>query len=170
MVVGLAWMVRHLLSLASPPAFSLTGASASAPREKAPHLTILVSIDGFRADYLDRGDTPTLSGLAADGARGAMRPSFPSLTYPEPLHPGDRQAARPERHGQQHAWKTPPSRASASACPTRGGRRRRWWSQAKPIWVSAEQQGKHAAACSGRARKPRSRACGRPTGWSSTRS
>ena len=42
---------------------------------KAP-VTILISIDGFRPDYLDRGVTPVLSRLAAEGARAAMRPSF----------------------------------------------------------------------------------------------
>ena len=30
-------------------------------------VTILISIDGFRADYLHRGITPNLSGLAAAG-------------------------------------------------------------------------------------------------------
>lgn len=52
-------------------------------------ITILVSIDGFRADYLDRGITPVLNRLAADGVRSAMEPSFPSVTFPTtfPLSP-----------------------------------------------------------------------------------
>jgi predicted AlkP superfamily pyrophosphatase or phosphodiesterase len=41
-------------------------------------VTILISIDGFRADYLDRGLTPNLSRLAAEGAHGNLRPSFPT--------------------------------------------------------------------------------------------
>src|SRR5690606_10986775 len=45
-------------------------------------LVMLVSIDGFRADYLDRGITPNLSRLAGEGATGPMRPSFPSVTFP----------------------------------------------------------------------------------------
>src|SRR3546814_13657290 len=49
--------------------------------DRAP-VTILISIDGFRADYLDRGITPTLSRLAAEGAHGALRPSFPTKTFP----------------------------------------------------------------------------------------
>ncbi len=32
-----------------------------------PGPVILISIDGFRADYLQRGKTPTISALAADG-------------------------------------------------------------------------------------------------------
>jgi predicted AlkP superfamily pyrophosphatase or phosphodiesterase len=44
---------------------------------------ILISLDGYRADYLDRGHSPVLAALAADGVRArGMRPVFPSLTYP----------------------------------------------------------------------------------------
>src|SRR5436190_23309575 len=57
-------------------------ACASAPVAAGPPVTILVSIDGFRADYLDRGATPVMSKLAREGVRGAMRPSFPSVTFP----------------------------------------------------------------------------------------
>src|SRR3546814_5310877 len=39
-------------------------------------VTILISIDGFRADYLNRGLTPNISRLAAEGAHGKLRPSF----------------------------------------------------------------------------------------------
>lgn len=59
----------RLLSLVL--AASLTLVVGAQAREKAPHLTILVSMDGFRADYLDRGLTPNLKALADDGARGA---------------------------------------------------------------------------------------------------
>src|SRR3954466_1363265 len=48
---------------------------------KAP-VTMLVSIDGFRPDYLDRGVTPNLNALAASGISAAMRPSYPSKTFP----------------------------------------------------------------------------------------
>src|SRR5438128_2854645 len=37
---------------------------AAAPERRAP-ITILVSIDGFRPDYLDRSITPNLNALAA---------------------------------------------------------------------------------------------------------
>ena len=38
---------------------------------QAPNV-ILISIDGFRADYLQRGATPVLARLAAEGASGPM--------------------------------------------------------------------------------------------------
>ena len=110
-------------------------------REKAPHLTILVSIDGFRADYLDRGDTPTLKALADDGARGAMRPSFPSLTYPN--HYTLVTGKRPDHHGvvgneMEDAIIGGPKFTMNG--PTANDPR--WWNQAMPFWVSAEQQGR----------------------------
>ena len=44
---------------------------------------LLVSIDGFRADYLAPRTTPNLSRLAAEGVRAEwMNPSYPSLTFP----------------------------------------------------------------------------------------
>lgn len=60
-------------------------------------LTVLISIDAFRADYLDRGVTPALSALAAGGARAAMRPSFPSKTFPN--HYTLVTGLRPDQHG-----------------------------------------------------------------------
>ena len=44
---------------------------------------MLVSLDGFRWDYLDRGLTPNLSRLAREGVRAeAMVPVFPTKTFP----------------------------------------------------------------------------------------
>src|SRR3546814_12783084 len=45
-------------------------------------VTILISIDGFRADYLDRGLTRHIARLAVEGAYGRLRPSFPTNTFP----------------------------------------------------------------------------------------
>ncbi|KAF7768080.1 hypothetical protein Agabi119p4_7323 [Agaricus bisporus var. burnettii] len=44
---------------------------------------LLVSIDGLRADYLDRGLTPHLLEISKQGLRAkSMRPVFPTLTFP----------------------------------------------------------------------------------------
>ena len=134
-------IMRRLLSLVL--ALGLTvAAGAAAAREKAPHLTILVSIDGFRADYLDRGDTPVMKSLAENGARAAMRPSFPSVTFPN--HYTLITGKRPDRHGIVANTMVDPS-VSADKFTMRS-LEADWWSQAKPFWVSAEQQGKRAAA------------------------
>ncbi|KAI0647781.1 Phosphodiest-domain-containing protein [Trametes meyenii] len=44
---------------------------------------LIVSIDGLRADYLDRGLTPHLLAISKDGLRAkSMKPVFPTLTFP----------------------------------------------------------------------------------------
>jgi len=108
---------------------------------------ILISIDGFRADYLELGITPNLNALAARGVRvQAMRPSFPTLTFPshytlvtglQPDHHGlvDNvmfDPAIPERHFQLHDKLAVLDR--------------RWWDQGVPVWVTAEQHGLRSAS------------------------
>ena len=45
--------------------------------------TILISLDGFRADFLNRGITPALNAFIASGVSPRyMLPSFPSVTFP----------------------------------------------------------------------------------------
>lgn len=110
---------------------------SAAPRP----LTILVSIDGFRADYLDRGVTPVLSGLAAHGARAAMRPSFPSKTFPN--HYTLVTGLRPDHHGIVENNMEDPAipgvvfkMSNAQAVVDR-----RWWDEGEPLWVTAEKAG-----------------------------
>jgi predicted AlkP superfamily pyrophosphatase or phosphodiesterase len=47
------------------------------------NLVVLVSIDGFRNDYLERGITPNLSALAQQGTLAKkFEPVFPTITFP----------------------------------------------------------------------------------------
>ena len=134
-------ILRRLLSLVLVLGLAVAAKTAEA-REKAPHLTILVSIDGFRADYLDRGDTPVMKALAENGVRAAMRPSFPSVTFPN--HYALITGKRPDRNGIVANTMVDPA-VSADKFTMRS-LDPAWWSQAKPFWVSVEQQGKRAAA------------------------
>ncbi|MDR6626072.1 alkaline phosphatase family protein [Caulobacter segnis] len=133
-------ILRRLLSLLFVAGLMLAGSAHA--REKAPHLTILVSIDGFRADYLDRGDTPVMKALAEGGVRAAMRPSFPSVTFPN--HYTLITGKRPDRNGIVANIMLDPS-VSAEKFTMRS-LEAAWWSQAKPFWVTAQRQGKRAAA------------------------
>jgi predicted AlkP superfamily pyrophosphatase or phosphodiesterase len=107
---------------------------------------ILVSLDGFRPDYLARGVTPNLNRLAADGARAvAMRPSFPSVTFPN--HYTLVTGLRPDHHGIVDNTMTDAaipdvrfSLGNAAAVTDR-----RWWDQAEPVWVTAELHGIRSA-------------------------
>ena len=142
MVVVRRWVALVVALLLGAGAAAPLSAQAATPPK--PALTILISLDGFRADYLDRGNTPALGALAGDGARGAMRPSFPSLTYPN--HYTLVTGKRPDHNGMVNntleADEVPGVSFSMSNHDAVGDGR--WWDQAKPIWVSAEQQGVHA--------------------------
>ncbi|MEO8672280.1 MAG: ectonucleotide pyrophosphatase/phosphodiesterase [Tahibacter sp.] len=109
----------------------------------APRL-ILISIDGFRADYIERGLSPALSALASRGVHAdAMRPAFPSLTFPNhytlvtglyPDHHGivHNRMSNP-RTGAHYVYNTPDTTADP-----------RWWG-GEPIWVRAERHGIRSA-------------------------
>lgn len=114
-------------------------ATPSVAVERPP--TILVSIDGFRADYLDRGVTPVLSGLAANGARGAMRPSFPTKTFPN--HYALVTGLRPDRNGiVENIFEDPRWPGETFRMSNREAvQDRRWWDEGEPIWVTAERAG-----------------------------
>ena len=110
-------------------------AAAPAPSEAADRpLTVLISIDAFRADYLDRGVTPVLSRLAAEGVRAQMRPSFPSKTFP---------GLRPDETGIVANNIRDPARPGVTFSMSNrdavkdGG----WWDEAEPIWITAERAG-----------------------------
>ncbi len=108
---------------------------------------ILIGIDGFRADYLDRGLTPTLSRLASEGAvaDGGMRPSFPSVTYPNfyTLATG----LHPDHHGLVYNRMRDPDLPGRTF--SLGDRHEVmdpvWWNDAEPIWVTAERAGLNTA-------------------------
>lgn len=141
--------MKSLFRVVAVAATLLLSACASLGGESAPprsRLTLLVSIDGFRADYLGKGDTPAMDALAAGGALGAMRPSFPTLTYPN--HYTLITGKRPDRNGvvnnvmQDEQIPGVTFRMSNAEAVNDG----RWWDQALPFWVSVEQQGQKAAA------------------------
>ncbi|MFZ5669985.1 MAG: ectonucleotide pyrophosphatase/phosphodiesterase [Pseudomonadota bacterium] len=107
---------------------------------------ILVSIDGFRADYILRGETPTLAALAAEGAwaREGMRPSFPANTFPN--HYTLVTGLRPDRHGITDNTLFDAARPGVKF--SMGARDqvadRFWWDGSEPLWVTAERAGVRA--------------------------
>ncbi|WP_353203931.1 ectonucleotide pyrophosphatase/phosphodiesterase [Sphingomonas sp.] len=117
-------------------------AVTAAPVEVRAPVTILISIDGFRPDYRSRGVTPHLDALAARGISAAMRPSFPSKTFPN--HWTLVTGVRPDRNGiVSNAMEDPglpgvKFTMAESQDPF-------WWNAAEPIWVTAEQAGIRSA-------------------------
>ena len=106
--------------------------------------TILISLDGFRADFLNRGLTPALNAFIASGVSPRyMLPSFPSVTFPN--HFTLVTGLYPESHGVvgntfwdptllEEFYYTDPDRSMDP----------KWWT-AEPLWVTAEDQGVRTA-------------------------
>ncbi|KTE23305.1 MULTISPECIES: nucleotide pyrophosphatase/phosphodiesterase family protein [unclassified Sphingopyxis] len=108
-------------------------------------VTILISIDGFRADYRERGITPTLSKLAAEGAHGALRPSFPTKTFPN--HYAIVTGKRPDNNGITGNNMIDPRRPAVkfSLSDPKQSLDPFWWDEAEPAWVTANKAGVRTA-------------------------
>jgi predicted AlkP superfamily pyrophosphatase or phosphodiesterase len=135
----------RLPALAAFLALLLTACASAPDRVVAPELApvLMVSIDSFRADYLDRGITPNLSRLAREGVRARwMNPSYPSLTFPN--HYTLVTGLRPDRHGIVHNTMRDPVLGDFSNSNEQAVRDPRWWG-GEPIWVTAEKAGLRTA-------------------------
>jgi predicted AlkP superfamily pyrophosphatase or phosphodiesterase len=143
--------LRYFLRCALLLALTLAGAvrglgtiSAAQPVTTERPILILVSIDGWRWDYLSRFAPPALSSLAAHGVLSeGLIPSFPSKTFPN--HYTIVTGLYPARHGiVSNTMLDPalPGRFSLSNVNVQQDTR--WWGGV-PFWVTAEQQGRIAA-------------------------
>jgi predicted AlkP superfamily pyrophosphatase or phosphodiesterase len=118
---------------------------ASRSAEVSEEVLILVSLDGFRWDYMDWPEAAHVRALAAHGvcAQGLI-PVFPSKTFPSHyttvtgLHPG--------HHGIVSNHMIDPTLGSEFHLADRSSvEDTRWWG-GEPIWVTAEKAGQVAAA------------------------
>ncbi|MBX7531690.1 ectonucleotide pyrophosphatase/phosphodiesterase [Qipengyuania sp. 1XM1-15A] len=139
LVTALALAAAVTLPACAP---QVESASATMQAEEREPVTILVSIDGFHPTYLDRGITPALSEIADDGVRAAMRPSFPTKTFPN--HWTLVTGLVPDHHGitanrMEDKGKPAEPFTMATVDPY-------WWNEAKPVWVEAEEAGIRSAA------------------------
>ncbi|MGH7674813.1 MAG: ectonucleotide pyrophosphatase/phosphodiesterase, partial [Gemmatimonadales bacterium] len=134
-------------------AFTLLVAACAAPappqqaRPAPPdsQAIVLVSLDGFRYDFLDRPAAANLRALAARGVRARwMVPIFPTKTFPN--HYSQVTGLYAEHHGiiANTMWDAAlgwfsldDSSAASRADP-------RWWG-GEPLWVTAVKQGKRSA-------------------------
>ncbi|WP_313274574.1 ectonucleotide pyrophosphatase/phosphodiesterase [Stenotrophomonas sp.] len=134
-------------SLSAPVATPADATPAARMPAQALAPVILISIDGFRNDYLDRGLTPNLTRMAAGGARAEfMRPSYPSITFPN--HYTLVTGLRPDHHGVIANFMTDPTLPGVrfSMFDPNTVRDERWWDDGKPLWTSVREQGGRAAA------------------------
>ncbi len=102
---------------------------------------LLISLDGFRWDYMDKTDTPNLHRLTRSGVRAQrLIPSFPSKTFPN--HYTIVTGLYPENNGiiSNNMW-DPDMNASFSM---KNSKDTRWWG-GEPLWITAEKQGQISA-------------------------
>lgn len=106
--------------------------------------TIILSLDGFRADFLNRGLTPRLGALVKEGVSPQyMSPSFPSLTFPN--HYSLATGLYPEAHGiVGNSFWDPDLQAEFYYKDPARSLDAKWWG-GEPFWVSAEKQGVRTA-------------------------
>jgi predicted AlkP superfamily pyrophosphatase or phosphodiesterase len=104
---------------------------------------ILIGLDGFRYDYLDKYRPETLTRLAAGGVRAKwMIPSFPTKTFPNlytiatGLYPAHHGVVENNVYDFGEILRMDNPKQVANP---------RWW-LGEPIWATAEKQGQVAGA------------------------
>ena len=120
-----------------------SGIAAQKPINDLKRTVILISIDGFRADYFEKYSPPTLNGIATNGVRARwMTPAFPSKTFPN--HYTVATGLYPAHHGivENNVWDFGTMFTMSKREEVQNPR---WW-LGEPIWVTAEKQKQHAAA------------------------
>ncbi len=113
------------------------------PGSGAPIL-ILISLDGWRWDYLDRARAPRLRALARMGVRSeGLIPTFPSKTFPS--HYSIVTGLYPEHHGIVSNNMVDDAIGEPFSMSAPIAKDSRWWG-GEPLWVTAEKQGQTAAS------------------------
>lgn len=104
---------------------------------------ILISLDGFRYDYLDKYQPKTLNQLAKNGVRAKwMIPSFPTKTFPN--HYAIATGLYPSHNGivENNVYDFGEVFSMSKREQVQDPR---WW-LGEPIWVTAQKQGQIAAS------------------------
>lgn len=124
--------------------FSLVSLATAQKRiEDLKPTVILISLDGYRYDYIDKFQPPTLNKLAREGVRAKwMIPSFPTKTFPN--HYTVVTGLYPQNHGlvENNVYDFGEIFRIDDRKKVEDSK---WW-LGEPIWVTAEKQGQIAAS------------------------
>lgn len=105
---------------------------------KAENTVIVLSWDGVRYDYPDRGEFPALERMASEGMRGRLTTVYPSKTFP--THVSMATGTHPDTHGIVANRFFDRKTESMFQYANDGD-----WIDAEPIWITAQRQGVDAA-------------------------
>lgn len=146
-------MSQTLLSLLLIASFAVSCQSGSstpaqtgnnAERVLTKPIVVMISIDGFRHDYLDKYQPPTLLAWAKEGVRAkGIIPSFPTLTFPN--HISLITGRRPGHHGIVGNAFYDEARKQGYTMADKAAVNDGSWYRGEPIWVAAERNGMRAA-------------------------
>lgn len=133
-LVFVAWRMSRKTAAFKAQALLSNGTALFAPT------TLIISLDGFRADFLQRGLTPRLNTLVKEGISPLyMNPSFPSVTFPN--HFTLATGLYPEAHGVVgNSFWDPELQEEFFYTQTDVSMQPKWWN-GEPFWVSAEKAG-----------------------------
>ena len=131
----IAQTAPQILQAPNPP-------NAAAQQEK-PYV-VLVSLDGFRYDYVTKYSAPNITALAHRGAtaHSGMIPSYPSLTFPN--HYAIVSGLYPEDSGLVNNRFYDPARGQHYVFTSKDSDDGSWYSGV-PLWSLAEQNQMRAA-------------------------
>ena len=119
--------------------------AACGPRVTGEPTLILISLDGFRWDYMRWADTPHLDSLVSAGSGAqALVPAFPTKTFPN--HYSIATGLYPGNHGLVANTIFDPILADTFALTDRRTVADGRWYGGEPIWVTAEKQGVKSAS------------------------
>ena len=139
-------MIRFRSAAAALACLLLAACASTPPPAPAPPTVLLLSIDGLRADRVERGYSPNLARLAREGVHATgMRPSYPSLTFPN--HYTLVTGLRPDHHGIIHNSMSAGDLGDFRLNDPSAVRNPAWWG-GEPIWVGVEKAGYKSATWS----------------------
>lgn len=138
-MINARWMKLRLVVVAV-----LLAVLVGAAQQNRPPILVLVSLDGWRWDYITRAKVPNLQALATGGVRAeGLIPSFPSKTFPN--HYTIVTGLYPEHHGIISNTIADPEFPARFSMSAETAKEARWWG-GEPLWVTAIQQGQRAAS------------------------
>lgn len=119
-------------------ALVLTACASLPPKTATPPPLVLISIDGLRPRDVTPEQMPTLSRLGEQGLRTDMRPSYPSLTFPN--HYTVVTGLRPDHHGIVHNQMRDEALGPFSLKDRAAVGNPAWWG-GEPLWVDIMRRG-----------------------------
>src|SRR5688572_22072509 len=136
-------IARFLLILSCLSAAA--GVLCQAPVKDLRPTVILISLDGFRYDYLEKYKPETLNKLAREGVRAKwLIPAYPTKTFPN--HYTIATGLYPDNHGLIENNMFDRETNTVFGYDIRAEvTNPRWWG-GEPIWVTAQKQGQIAGA------------------------